>query len=64
MKKYALIIVALAALCLYPVFMGPYFISMALLIFMYISLAGSWNIISGFVGYVSLGHAVFFGVGA
>ena len=31
---------------------------------MYISLAGSWNIISGFVGYVSLGHAVFFGVGA
>ncbi len=64
MKKYALIILALAALCLYPVFMGPYFISMALLIFMYMSLAGSWNIISGFVGYVSLGHAVFFGVGA
>lgn len=64
MKKYALLIAAVAALCLYPVFMGPYFISMALLIFMYISLASGWNIISGFAGYISLGHAVFFGVGA
>ena len=54
----------LLVLFLYPWFAGPYFISMALLIFMYVALASSWNIISGFTGYVSLGHAVFFGVGA
>ncbi|MFQ5873880.1 MAG: branched-chain amino acid ABC transporter permease [Dehalococcoidia bacterium] len=33
-------------------------------IFLYITLASSWNIIGGYTGYVSLGHAFFFGVGA
>ncbi|MFQ5830686.1 MAG: branched-chain amino acid ABC transporter permease, partial [Candidatus Methylomirabilia bacterium] len=31
---------------------------------MYIALASSWNIISGYTGYVSFGHVAFFGVGA
>jgi branched-chain amino acid transport system permease protein len=30
---------------------------------MWIALAGSWNIISGFTGYVSFGHVAFFGIG-
>jgi len=33
-------------------------------IFMWIALAGSWNIISGLTGYVSFGHVAFFGAGA
>ena len=28
------------------------------------ALAGSWNLISGFTGYVSFGHAAFFGIGS
>jgi branched-chain amino acid transport system permease protein len=48
----------------YPFLVGPYYISMGLLIFMYIAMAGGWNFISGYTGYVSLGHAVFFGTGA
>lgn len=32
-------------------------------IFMWIALASSWNIISGFTGYIDFGHAVFFGLG-
>jgi branched-chain amino acid transport system permease protein len=32
--------------------------------FMYLTLAGSWNIITGYAGYLALGHAAFFGVGA
>lgn len=29
----------------------------------YVAMASGWNILGGFAGYVSLGHAVFFGVG-
>src|SRR5581483_7299057 len=32
--------------------------------FMYIALASSWNIVSGYTGYISFGHAAFFGLGA
>ena len=31
---------------------------------MYAALASAWNVIGGYSGYVSLGHAAFFGVGA
>jgi branched-chain amino acid transport system permease protein len=31
---------------------------------MYAALSTSWNLIGGFTGYVSLGHAAFFGMGA
>lgn len=34
------------------------------LVIMYAVLATSWNLVGGFTGYVSLGHAAFFGVGA
>lgn len=33
-------------------------------IYMWIGLALSWNIIGGYTGYLSFGHAAFFGVGA
>ncbi|MEA1963834.1 MAG: branched-chain amino acid ABC transporter permease [Candidatus Aerophobetes bacterium] len=32
--------------------------------FLFALLAASWNILGGFTGYVSFGHAVFFGLGA
>ncbi len=32
-------------------------------VLMYVGLAIAWNIFSGFTGYISLGHAVFFGSG-
>ena len=31
---------------------------------LYVAAAVAWNLFSGFSGYISLGHAVFFGVGA
>ena len=31
---------------------------------MYVVLALSWNIISGFTGYVSFGHVMFYGIGS
>lgn len=41
-----------------------YWIHMALFAFMYVSMASSWNIIGGYTGYISLGHNVFFAIGA
>ncbi len=39
-------------------------INILTLIFLYICLAQSWNILGGYAGQVSLGHAAFFGLGA
>jgi branched-chain amino acid transport system permease protein len=36
----------------------------AFLVLLYVSLAQSWNVLGGFGGQVSLGHAAFFGLGA
>jgi len=39
-------------------------INLLILIFLYITLASSWNILGGYTGQISLGHAAFFGLGS
>jgi branched-chain amino acid transport system permease protein len=56
--------VALVAAAIYPLFGTGYGVRSVLQIFMWIALAGSWNLISGLTGYVSFGHVAFFGAGA
>jgi branched-chain amino acid transport system permease protein len=41
-----------------------YFVSLIFTVFMYITLASSWNLIGGYAGYLSFGHVAFFGIGA
>jgi branched-chain amino acid transport system permease protein len=60
----AALTVLVAALAAYPAFGTGYGIRSALQVFMWIALAGSWNLISGLTGYVSFGHVAFFGAGA
>jgi branched-chain amino acid transport system permease protein len=55
---------ALVALAVYPAFGTGYGTRTVLQVFMWIALAGSWNLISGLTGYVSFGHVAFFGAGA
>jgi branched-chain amino acid transport system permease protein len=54
-----------ALLALLPSFAGPEWV-LNLLVFtvMYAGLASAWNLVGGYAGYPSLGHAAFFGVGA
>jgi len=52
------------ALALYPLEATGYGLRVGLQLFMWITLAQSWNLISGLTGYVSFGHVVFFGTGA
>jgi branched-chain amino acid transport system permease protein len=39
-------------------------ITLFIVVFLYITLASSWNILGGYTGQTSLGHAAFFGLGA
>ena len=66
MKRLApvALVIALLALAIYPTFGTGYGLRSVLQIFMWVALAGSWNIISGLTGYVSFGHVAFFGAGA
>ncbi|MBI4560934.1 MAG: branched-chain amino acid ABC transporter permease [Candidatus Rokubacteria bacterium] len=59
-----LLLAAVAWLTILPLFATGYVISFTIQIFMWSALAASWNLISGFTGYVSFGHVAFFGVGA
>jgi ABC-type branched-subunit amino acid transport system ATPase component/ABC-type branched-subunit amino acid transport system permease subunit len=56
----------LLAALLYPVLdpWDPYPQGVALLMFLLAIQASSWNIISGYAGYTSLGHSMFLGLGS
>jgi branched-chain amino acid transport system permease protein len=58
------LVAVVVALAVYPVVGTGYGVRAGLQMFMWIALAGSWNLISGLTGYVSFGHVAFFGIGA
>ncbi len=58
----ALMTVVLAFLPL--VITKDYIFSILINIFLFAYLSQSWNILGGYTGYLSLGHTVFFGIGA
>lgn len=64
-KVYALVLIlAIGWLIWFPSVAPAYGISLGLTVLLVIVLAASWNLISGYTGYVSFGHAGFFGVGS
>jgi branched-chain amino acid transport system permease protein len=64
MRAAAALAAAAGLLLTIPLWGSGYVVSLVLLTFMYTALAASWNLMSGFTGYVSFGHAAFFGIGA
>jgi len=61
----ALLALLTVFLLLLPLFEpGAFYLHLMILIFMYAVMAQSWNVIAGLSGQISLGHVVFFGVGA
>ncbi len=43
---------------------NPFYVHIVVMTFIFIILGGAWNILSGYAGQLSLGHAAFFGTGA
>ena len=55
---------ALAVLLVLPLFLGSYAVTLFIFIFFYAFLGQAWNIVGGYAGQLSAGHAAFVGVGA
>jgi branched-chain amino acid transport system permease protein len=54
---------ALAALVALPAALGPYGLSIAINVLFFAYLGQAWNIVGGYAGQLSAGHAAFVGVG-
>lgn len=59
-----LIVVFALGSALVPLLGTPYHVSLLFFLFISIVLASTYDILAGFTGYLNLGHAAFFGLGA
>lgn len=65
LRGFTLAVLAAGTLAAFlPAVAGPYQVAVGLTLCMWIALAQSWGLFSGLTGYISLGHVVFYGVGA
>ncbi len=64
LRNLILLAIVALALAVLPHGLSVYLRSFAMFTMMYVVLALSWNIISGFTGYTSFGHVAFYGIGA
>lgn len=53
-----------AVLAVLPVFASPFIVAVLALIFLFAFVGHAWNLMMGYAGQLSLGHALYFGVGA
>ena len=60
----ALVVLAVVAVGFPLVFSSPVVTNYAVYALIFAAVVSAWNVFSGFSGYISLGHAVFFGSGA
>jgi branched-chain amino acid transport system permease protein len=64
-SRYLALIAAIGALALVPLWVtNPYVLSVLTFASLYAVFASSWDILSGYIGQLNFGHAVFFGAGA
>ena len=63
--KRILILIGLVILGIAPIlFPSPFFVHLMIMVLMWTVLGAAWNILGGFAGQVSFGHATFLGAGA
>lgn len=63
-KELAYAAVFVAALAALPAFVSPFTLAVLALIFLFAFVGHAWNLMMGYAGQLSLGHALYFGVGA
>jgi branched-chain amino acid transport system permease protein len=64
LRTIGLLLLLLAVIAFPLLFANPVITDIAALTMIYAVAATSWNIFSGYTGYIALGHAVFYGSGA
>ncbi len=63
-RALLMMVALLIALIVAPLFAGDYLLTVLILILYFAYLGQSWNIMMGFAGQLSLGHALYVGLGA
>ena len=64
-KKTWLLLFIFGLLILFPLIIrSSYYQHLMIIIFIWVMIGSSWNLLAGYTGQVSFGHAIFFGVGA
>jgi len=64
LTRVVAIAAALVAVLAAPAMLNAYYMHILILIAMYVGLAVAWNWLGGYAGQPSIGHSMFFGVGA
>ena len=63
-KFYIIGIIIVLCFALPSVVKSDYLINLCILLFIYITITQSWNILGGYAGQISIGQSAFFGIGA
>jgi len=63
-RKHWASLALVVVLAILPIGISSYHMSLLVSVYLAVALAGSWNLFAGTTGYVSLGHGLFFGIGA
>jgi branched-chain amino acid transport system permease protein len=63
-KPIGLIAILALAIAFPRIFSNPAVLTVAIFTLLYATVTAAWNIFSGYTGYISLGHAAFFGIGS
>jgi branched-chain amino acid transport system permease protein len=63
-KNIGLILLGIIALVFPLVIRSDYYLHLIIIALMWVVIGSSWNLLAGYTGQVSFGHAIFFGTGA
>ena len=65
MRKLIMALLTAVLLVIYPLLVGNrFFLHLSIMVLLYALLGMSWNLLGGYTGQISFGHAAFFGTGA
>lgn len=63
-RLYVFLALLLTILLILPLFLDQYVLGIFVMIFFFAYIGQSWNILTGYTGHISLGHALYLGIGA
>jgi branched-chain amino acid transport system permease protein len=63
-RTYLLLAAAFMVLLVLPLFLDKYALGIFVMIYYWAYVGQSWNVLTGYTGHISLGHALYIGIGA
>ena len=63
-RQFGAAVAFLGVLAVLPMLAGDFYLSVLGLVFLHATVGIAWNLMMGYAGQLSLGHALYFGVGA